>query len=545
MPQPQQQQQAAFTLPDELRCSSIVDACLCPSQGTWHKQECVTGQCSVCGPDKLNFDPIVSLIPLSKLRTHRVQFRQYMRVKHGDSERLELVMKDMTVDEFLEYFVKETKKFLAHDALVKWQQYQWQQAKEQQQPHELLGTMDFAENFTALFDKEAQSTYWARQQVSLFVFIAHVMYPGKFEAQLESHLFWSDDRKHDSAFAQLCVQKVMVYYKDKGLQIKVLMLFSDGGPAHFKQADAFYAQTLCMERLGVPVARYFYASSHGKGLHDGEGGRAKRAVEQANNTNDDLVLTDSAAIVHYMSANDKQPWKALHPSEAVKQQIKIAVRVHHDVTAAELKAARAQHVRAHTVEGTRMLHELVTTGAARAVLVRNLACCCMGCRQWAAGEQEYGQCESSQVVGKHEAVRMLEVGQSAQYKAGEARIKQLGVAQAAVGSLLGVQTDPGTKEGNIPYDYFLFQVTEKMHEVQETVRGGTYTIAVGQEGIKGHYLEVDGDPSNLKFKLEKAVNWVRPARVIATNVPHSKAGSVFQLSKETDKKLKQASGVMV
>ncbi len=61
----------------------------------------------------------------------------------------------------------------------------------------------------------------------------------------------------------------------------MLIYFTDGCSAQYKNRNNFYNMTLHEHDFGIPAEWHFYATSHGKSACDGLGGTVKRLVTRA------------------------------------------------------------------------------------------------------------------------------------------------------------------------------------------------------------------------------------------------------------------------
>ena len=96
-------------------------------------------------------------------------------------------------------------------------------------PHHLVLQIDFAENWAVIHNKAVQGNLWVNEQISIFTAVS---YQGD---STQSFAAISDDRKQDSAYALLAVQKIIKLLKENCCDsIKKITIVSDGAVSHFK-----------------------------------------------------------------------------------------------------------------------------------------------------------------------------------------------------------------------------------------------------------------------------------------------------------------------
>ena len=76
----------------------------------------------------------------------------------------------------------------------------------------------------------------------------------------------SDDRKHDSVYALLAIENIIIYLKDNCRDsINKITIVSDGAASHFKNVFQLYE----FKRAPFDIKWLFSATGHGKGAVDG------------------------------------------------------------------------------------------------------------------------------------------------------------------------------------------------------------------------------------------------------------------------------------
>lgn len=150
--------------------------------------------------------------------------------------------------------------------------------------------MDYAENYTSVYQDEAQSAHWSHEQVTLFSIVAYFRCHTCNEVAHDSLVFVTDDKKHDSHAVQHFVLLGNQYLKGKHkLIIEREIHFSDGAASQFKSKTPFADVAHCIEDFGFHIEKHFLGTRHGKGPCDGEFGVVERTASNS-------VLTRKAFI---------------------------------------------------------------------------------------------------------------------------------------------------------------------------------------------------------------------------------------------------------
>lgn len=140
--------------------------------------------------------------------------------------------------------------------------------------------MDFAMAYSCDYKNEVQSALWSRASVTLFT--CAIFQDGK----CESHLIVSDttDKGKDTVYTfvrHLVGEVISNISSTSTSQIPLIVIFTDGPSSELK--NRFIVKTLHQLAMDfeTPFEWQYFATSHGKGVVDGIGGRAKSMVRRA------------------------------------------------------------------------------------------------------------------------------------------------------------------------------------------------------------------------------------------------------------------------
>lgn len=148
--------------------------------------------------------------------------------------------------DFLGFFTPTVQHFIRHNFIAKWQTQQAKLLQACLQAGAVLTHIDFAENYSFEAQNEIQSMYYHSDQVTILVQVTYSLdagadiVDGGVQMIRETHYYISDDRMHDTDFAQHCLMLHWRWMHSKGLSPTMHYVFSDGCAAQFKSAKAMY-----------------------------------------------------------------------------------------------------------------------------------------------------------------------------------------------------------------------------------------------------------------------------------------------------------------
>jgi hypothetical protein len=308
--------------------NETVRSCLCPPNPSTgrYSRSCLWGECEKCGASRLlvhepwELDQTVKLTVPDKDKGGTKQIDQvmcsYEVFEDGDDGKLCFNKRVEPVARVLERLMEGNKKgadslavFTRHQFVANWQHQRFTELFDLFAPGEWILQYDFAENHTFNFQYEVQSYHWCKTYCTLLVFVGYrhasrdpdgvESTPDNRIIVKEEYHFISDDRAHDPAFVDYCLNLLYTFnfalpensvvcphflkvVKEdhnggRGFPVpKRLFLWSDGAPTQFKLKDAYWHHFWQAKRFGFQIWRMFWGSGHGKGVHDSAGGTIKR-----------------------------------------------------------------------------------------------------------------------------------------------------------------------------------------------------------------------------------------------------------------------------
>ncbi|ESO95533.1 hypothetical protein LOTGIDRAFT_160697 [Lottia gigantea] len=149
--------------------------------------------------------------------------------------------------------------------------YQHMKISSEDTSEECLLQMDFAENFTCIWQDEIQSAHWKQRQVTIYTIM--ITYRNK----KLSFVIISDFLSHEKTAVAAFTSTILDIITDNFPTVRTVDVWTDGG-------------TVKPDQHAVRIRWNYFATSHGKGLkNDGIGGNAKRIVHR-------LIMSRSAVV---------------------------------------------------------------------------------------------------------------------------------------------------------------------------------------------------------------------------------------------------------
>lgn len=366
---------------------------LCPKEdrSTFYKRECVERNCSSCGRDNM----IYNISDLLKKKCSKLEWskweNQMLTIQGKKKTRKMLQLKKNSVDVFMIEFRNEINIFSAHLHNAAWQYEQFSMISKDVPDRWVVFCMDFAENYTCLYQDEAQSAHWSHNQVTLFSIVAYYRCPTCKMSMTESLVFITEDRHHDSHAVYTFVGKANDHLKSKNIEVERQIHYSDGAPSQFKSKTPFADVRKSSDDYGFPVEKHFFGTRHGKGPCDGEFGVVKRSVSSAVMSRN-VIVRNATEFYEYAREFLSKPKD--EPSDVCchTQRSFFFVDEH------DINRKRPDRINVKAIPNTRQKHA-VKPSEKDSLSTRLPSCFCKSCVEGS------GECENAHHVDKWEFVK--------------------------------------------------------------------------------------------------------------------------------------------
>lgn len=522
------------SLPTTFTSQAFVDLLVCDKEpgNDWPHASCVYGECPRCGPDNLEF---------SHRSNPEVKFPLYSRaaVPDTDKKRMDLVKHTMSLSNLIAAFKIAARFFIWHWFECAWQGHWFARNKTElpqyatcvdcpipehvpststdacvapsMQPI-IMATFDFAQNLSIKWDLEIQSLYFSNPQATLFVCVVYTLVNGI--VQVTTHFVWSNDRLHDSMFVDISMRRIFDYYKNQEhITFRNFIAWSDGASAHFKNRFATFMFSKLAHDYGMIIKRQFFATSHGKGVHDSEGGALKRLIGLALLNFTKRWMKTPKDIFDECVRNFTGTKTAEHPNEKKRASAKVSGRVFHYIDKDECEQRRLSVLEVTGVPDIRSHHEFFFNGTTVGVCKgRTLSCFCEQCKI-----NMFDRCTNKAYAGAMVDCIQEELNAAARRVALTSHIDHNLIL---AGNVVAIRRQPGSRDADT-HPYFLMLVTLHPHKATAQIKdaSGQVVARKGSLIMAGHYFAFV-DPRNPKeLKKEDALNFCHPNSVFCAKVP--------------------------
>jgi hypothetical protein len=205
-----------------------------------------------------------------------------------------------------------------------------------------------------------------------------------------THFYCSDDRKHDYYFVTSALTD-LIRGGGLGDRVRRVHFFSDGAASQFKNRFMFNWLSSFEEGFRMACQWNFFATCHGRGIWDAEGGRLKNKVQDVNRRTQqsgNIPIPNAAAVVAW-GASDEGKRFCTSGSELEGRIIKYR-RLH------LLRNIRRLDRRdVATIKGTLSMYCVASTNRKGRVDYAKVTCYCAAC---IAGDWDH--CSASDALGE-------------------------------------------------------------------------------------------------------------------------------------------------
>ena len=243
------------------------------------KIECITRNCSRCGPTKLHLS-VLEANPGLEDNNNTIQWNRWTFVeKYPSAKAKKLVLKTFqgTRKELLDSFLQDLVPMSQHIFSANWNYAMFQYVRDNLKPGYLLQVLDFGQNYLNIFQDEPQSKHWDHTQTTIHPIVNFYIKEGESVPTLEEHIMISDDKNHDKYAVKAFEQASLDHLKEKGFTPTHIIQFNDNCSSQYKSRGIFQF----VSYSDVPKLKMYFGARHGKGPADGAVGRVKAAAARA------------------------------------------------------------------------------------------------------------------------------------------------------------------------------------------------------------------------------------------------------------------------
>jgi len=503
--------------------SDLWFASKCITSEVHPSMECITGECTDCGLPNMQLEvddvPGRKPSPPDVVTWSRYEYIDTKNRKGETVKRIHLVVRTDSIKQYLDVFMADWKRYNYHSFEARWQSKCFRDLLDRAESDDklLVLTADFIMNIGVKPMYEVQSSFFTTSQITLLVFITHHKVSGVI-----SHHFISDDLRHDSAMYASCLEKVLLalgvlnsnasddkaYWKGKRV-----VIFTDGAASQFKCANALLSDMYLRRRLGLQRLEHnYFSTSHGKGLHDGEGGSLKYLVNNAmllKSVGD--TLQDAESVYDFSNVNFASTEKSRSAIAKKAADAVVRGRLFYLVKEDDIADYRSRFTTAETIKGTLAQHQFISDEGCPVLDVkyRELTCFCNAC--W---EGKYDECVNTAWV-KQPVKHTVVVNNKEDYENFTASDIELGEVVAIRKSEFDCE-DSDLRM----YRFYLMHVTGTLEKLAQGESDDYQnSFRTGTKVLRGRYYDLDDpDKDDVVFTLSKKKAIVYANSIIARGV---------------------------
>jgi len=277
---------------------SFWDKILCDPVGL--HSECWRGQCEHCSNGEKLEMPADGASSVS-----------WMEWKKDTSERLTKVSENGTKSALYHLLLDELPAFQEHVRIKRIQSAAFDDDKK----HCCVLQVDFAMAYSCEYQNEIQSALWARDSVTLFT---GAMFCGN---ACKTFLICSDTRDKGKntvyAFMMYIYQKIVGMSQTTHGVVSNMkdVIFTDGPSSEFKNRYCMKLLRDISQKYHREISWKYFATSHGKGVVDGVGGRAKSLVRQKVMSKDECIIVNDSVSFAKVAAQLMPSTDVVHISQ--------------------------------------------------------------------------------------------------------------------------------------------------------------------------------------------------------------------------------------
>ena len=232
-------------------------------------EECESGQCGHWMEIFLKLKENIESISEDNKITKKFSFTRFIYMEINEKRRITPDTSPLSMSEICDFILEKLPAFVKHSNSHFRDCILWKIFKPNVTiRNSALLTIDFSENLSIPVQKEPQSLYWIRKQVSIMNGISD-----SEEKTYHGHL--SESRVHDQKYTKESLKRII-----KAVPGQSQYVVRSENAQHFKSAESFHHLQELANELSADIIRVYGIAGHGKGEIDSVGGHFKNAIRK-------------------------------------------------------------------------------------------------------------------------------------------------------------------------------------------------------------------------------------------------------------------------
>ena len=341
------------------------------------RKECVQRKCKKCGVAKFQSKIMHDNMELiGKLKN--VKWKQWHKVTYTApkgkkiNKKMDMVSTYGSSSHLIATYMKQLRDMSHHQFMKIWQLRNFNSAKENLQPGQLLCVHDFSQNLLLFYQDEVGSKHWNHEQISIHpssLLMKCITCEGTIHEEL---IYITLDKTHNHKAVKQFIQESLHHLQRKGIEIKEITEFTDHASSQYKSRHSFFN----LSNMEIPTTRHYFRVKHGKGPSDCTGANYKKFVKQT--ILKGINFDNTAELGEYSMMNYVQQ-SMTHGHKKLKQAV-----YEHSVKATfyrpEILECNETTPKLRQLHSCRdRMHAVHNTGVPGVVEWRDFDCCYVGC----------------------------------------------------------------------------------------------------------------------------------------------------------------------
>lgn len=363
---------------------TILHDLLCPWEGDVPPAKCSLSECHDCGEKLLKFCPRCE-VDCNDVIT----YKRFDDVQRGSLVIHELVEHTTRVKDFVSLLRSSLQAYTRHHFVARWQCQQRQLLMDGMDEKDRIVHVDFAANLVHQCYFEVQLQEFSKFQSSILVFMVGQRVDGKFT--FTTHYVCSNDRQHDFFFLTKALDSLIPQLDPASVQC--FHFFSDGPANQFRNKFLMnYISKFEQKFQGAACKWNFFATCHGRGIWDAEGGLLKQKVQELNRQVSqcgEMRIADAKDLVRWANQTDEgKRWCGVDGRLRGGVVIRRHVYLLTNVRRSERRAIEG-------IPGLRSVYCVASKGQPGEIDYVFLSCYCDHCIK-----SDYDKCEADDTLGE-------------------------------------------------------------------------------------------------------------------------------------------------
>ena len=336
---------------------------------------CVHRRCNECGVKQYLHALILKHADILT-ENKKIGWVQWKHVTVSKTKSMmDLVDFEGTVSQLLLEYMTQMHDLSEHLFCYYWQVHMFRVCQQNLSSGQVLVVHDFGQFFLLKFQNEPKPVHWDHCQVNIHPSVCYYRcHCGGLVTEEVVHLAANiRQEQHDVHHYQLAV---IDFLKSKGVEVREVVEFTDNSAKQYNSCHVFDVLT----RFDIPITRHYYGPGHGKSSADHCTGVVKQQLQRDVRSTAYVIKNLPALFRHFSSKHEIQHRQTRSRGSCLHSQRKFLLAP---------DAIPRLEDQALTLNETRKIFSVKTTGQRSVVKVRNVSCCCNDCLHGRVCTNEY------------------------------------------------------------------------------------------------------------------------------------------------------------